>query len=68
MAALTSVRVSRATLRDLEHLREVYHTTTAEETIRRLLKERRSRALDKLQGSWKRVGPFTEADRLESHD
>ena len=67
MAAVTSVRVSRDTLRDLEHLQGVFRTRTADETIRRLLRERRSRALDKLQGSWGNVGPFTEADRIESH-
>jgi len=67
-AADTSIRVSRETLRDLEQLRQVLQTQTAEETIRRLIRERRSAALTRLIGSGKgKVRSFTEADRLESH-
>ena len=67
-AANTSIRVSQQTLRDLEHLRQAFRTETAEETIRKLIRERRSAALSRIIGSGKdRVGRFTEADRLESH-
>jgi hypothetical protein len=68
VAAETSIRVSRETLRDLEQLRQAFQTQTAEETIRKLIRERRSSALSRMFGSGKgRVRAFTEADRLESH-
>ena len=67
-AADTSIRVSRETLRDLEQLRQTFQTQTAEETIRKLIRERRSAALTRLIGSGKgKVRAFTEAGRLESH-
>jgi uncharacterized Ntn-hydrolase superfamily protein len=65
----TSVRVSRETLRELERLRELFHAQSADETIRLLVKERRSRALQRMIGSGRGiVSAFTEGDRLESHD
>lgn len=64
----TSIRVSRSTLRDLERLRTALQTDTAEETIRKLIRERRSAALSRMLGSGKgRIRPFTEADRFDSH-
>jgi hypothetical protein len=66
-AAETSVRVSRETLKDLDRLREVFHTRSADETIRKLVRERRSRALDRIFGSGQEIdSPFTEEDRRES--
>ena len=66
--AETSVRVSRETLAELDRLRAVFHTRTADETIRRLVRERRSRALNRMLGSGKgTVSQFTEEDRLETH-
>jgi hypothetical protein len=67
-AADSSVRVSRRTLAELERLRGVFHTKSADETILRLVRERRSRALNRLFGSGKGVvSPFAEEDRLGSH-
>jgi hypothetical protein len=67
--AETSVRVSRQTLVELERLRQVFHTKSADETIRKLVRERRARALHRMFGSGKGiVSPFTEEDRLDSHD
>jgi len=64
----TSIRVSRETLRDLENLRQAFQTQTAEETIRKLIRERRSAALSRVFGSGKgRVKAFSEADRVDSH-
>ena len=69
VAAETSVRVSRQTLVDLEHLREVFQTRSADETIQRLVRERRSRALDRMLGSGKGViSQFTADDRIATHD
>jgi len=66
--AETSVRVSRETLRDLDQLRVAFNVRTADEAIRKLIRERRSRALDRLIGSGKgKLHRFTEADRLDSH-
>jgi len=64
----TSVRVSRETLRDLEQIRQAFNVRTADEAIRKLIRERRSRALDRMNGSGKGKLPrFTESDRLDSH-
>ena len=66
-AAVTSIRVSRETLRDLERLKQTFRTDTAEATIRRLIRESRSKALARMFGSGRgRVTPFSEADRLVS--
>jgi len=64
----TSVRVSRETLRDLEQIRAAFNVRTADDAIRKLIRERRSRALERLIGSGKgKLHRFTEADRLDSH-
>ena len=66
--ANTSIRVSHQTIRDLERLRQAFHAQSAEETIRQLIRERRSAALARMLGSGKgRTRPWSEADRLESH-
>ncbi len=62
------MRVSHQTLQELERLRQAFKVQTADETIRKLIRERRSRALDQVFGSGKGVvKSFTEADRLDSH-
>lgn len=67
--AETSVRVSRDVLQQLDRLKETFHVRTADETIRVLIRERRSRALTRMLGSGKGVvTPFSEEDRLETHD
>lgn len=67
--AESSVRVSRHTLAELERLREVFHTGSAEETIRKLVQERRSRALTRMIGSGKgTLSKFREEDRLATDD
>lgn len=67
--AQSSVRVSRETLAELERLREVFHTRSADETIRKLVRERRSQALGRMLGSGQGiVSKFTEEDRFETHD
>jgi hypothetical protein len=67
--AHTSVRVSHDTLRQLERLREAFRAPSAEETIRILIRERRSRALGRMLGSGRGVvSRFTEEDRLAAHD
>jgi hypothetical protein len=64
----TSVRVSRQTLHELERLRRVFDVQTADETIQKLIRERRSKALSRIFGNSKGASsPFTEADRLDSH-
>jgi hypothetical protein len=68
-AADTSVRVSRQTLEELERLREVFHTRSADATIRKLVRERRSRALQRMLGSGRGgISRFTEEDRIATHD
>ena len=68
-SAESSVRVSRQTLMELERLRQIFHTRTADETILKLVRERRSRALGRMLGSGKGVvSSFTEEDRIVAHD
>lgn len=68
-SAETSVRVSRQTLVELERLREVFQTRSADETILRLVRERRSKALGRMLGSGKGVvSSIAEEDRLVAHD
>jgi hypothetical protein len=66
-SAETSVRISRHTLSDLSGLQKVWQTKSADETIRKLIKERRSKALESIRGTGRSLPPFAEADRLESH-
>ncbi len=67
MIDATSVRVSRDTLAELERFQRALHTTTADETIRAVLKLHRAVLIDSLGGSLRgRVGRFHEADRIES--
>ncbi len=67
-ASDTSIRVSHDTLRQLDRLRQAFRTRSAEETIQKLLRERRMAAVSRMFGSGKgRLGEFEEADRLDSH-
>ena len=66
--ANTSIRVSHQTIHDLERLRQAFHAQSAEETIRQLIRERRSAALSRMLGSGRgRTRRWSEADRLETH-
>jgi hypothetical protein len=64
--AVTSVRVSRATLSELERFRKALRTDTADETIRALMLLRRRELISRVYGSARLSRPFTEADRLDS--
>ncbi len=67
-AADSSIRVSHETLRELERLRRAFQTRTAEETIQKLIRERRSAALSRVFGSAAgKLDRFRESDRLDSH-
>jgi hypothetical protein len=67
MSAATTVRVSRDTLAELERVQRALQTTTADETIRAVLKMQRAALIDRLSGSLRgRVSRFREADRLDS--
>jgi hypothetical protein len=63
----TSVRVSRETVGELERLRLLWHTRTADETILKLIKERRKRALGALLGSGRGGPPMIDSDRYDAH-
>lgn len=63
---LSTIKVSRSTLAELEALRETMKAKSVEEVIRRFLAERRQRMLEEVFGMDKgRVKPFTEEDRGE---
>ena len=62
----TTVKVSRDTLRELEHLRDEMKLKSIDEALAILIRERRRRALAELFGIDKgRIHPFTHEDRDE---
>ena len=65
-AAVTSVRVSRATLSELRRFRKALGTRTADETIRALMLFRQRELISRVYGSARLSRPFTEADRLDT--
>jgi hypothetical protein len=65
-AAITTVRVTRETLGELDRLRGVLHTGTADETIQALIKWRRSQLVRESFGmNSGKHRPFSEVDRGE---
>ncbi|MEM2087759.1 MAG: ribbon-helix-helix protein, CopG family [Thermoproteota archaeon] len=63
---MSTIKVSRSTLEELEALREALKAKSVEEVIRRFLMERRRRMLEEVFGIDKgRIKPFTEEDRGE---
>lgn len=63
---MSTIKVSRSTLEELEALREALKAKSVEEVIRRFLLERRRRMLEEVFGIDKgRIKPFTEEDRGE---
>jgi hypothetical protein len=63
---MSTVKVSRSTLSELEALREAMKAKSMEEVIRGLLVERRQRMVEEVFGVDKgKVKPFTEEDRGE---
>lgn len=61
----TSVRVSRATLAELEHFRRTIRVRTLDEAIHSLLAIKRRELVARIYGSAHELRPFTEADRLD---
>lgn len=63
---MSTIKVSRSTLAELEALREAMKARSIEEVIRRFLKEHRQGMLEGVFGIDKgRIRPFTEEDRGE---
>jgi len=63
---LSTIKVSRSTLAELEALREAMKARSVEEVIRKFLAERRQRMLEEVFGVDRgKVKPFTEEDRCE---
>jgi predicted RNA binding protein with dsRBD fold (UPF0201 family) len=66
MSETTTVRVSKATLKMLERLRQKLHAQTLDETIRLFIKRQRKQRLDEAFGLDKeKIKPFSEEDRGE---
>lgn len=66
--ALTTMRVSREALDELERFQRILNTKTADETLRALLRIKRKELLDSAYGSLSgKVSSFSEADRLDRH-
>ena len=65
-SSTATVKVSKNTLRELEHLRDVMKLKSINEALVILIRERRRRALAELFGIDKgRIHPFTHEDRDE---
>jgi hypothetical protein len=64
--AITSIRVSRSTLSELERFRKALNTKTADETIKSLMILRRRELISRLYGSARLSRPFRESDRLDT--
>ncbi|RLG45992.1 MAG: VapB-type antitoxin [Thermoproteota archaeon] len=63
---MSTIKVSKATLAELEALKEAMNAKSLEEVIRLFLRERRKRLLEEVFGVDRdRVKPFTEEDRGE---
>jgi hypothetical protein len=65
--ASTSVRVSPATLAELERFQAALKTRTLDETISTLLAAKRKELIQQLYGSARGVQAFGETDRLDTH-
>ncbi len=65
-SAVTSIRVSRSTVSELERFRKALNAKTADETIRSLLKLRRRELISQVYGSARLSTPFRESDRLDA--
>lgn len=66
MGSITTVKVSKTTLEELERLRDQLGAHSHDETIKALLKKHRSEALREALGADRgAVRPFTEQDRGE---
>ncbi len=62
----TTIKVSKATLKMLEHLRRSMNEKSIEAVIRRLLYERKQAILEEVYGIDRgRIKKFREEDRLE---
>ncbi len=63
---MSTIKISRSTLAELEALREAMGARSVEEVIRRFLRERRQKLLEEVFGLDRgRINPFTEEDRGE---
>jgi hypothetical protein len=64
--SVTTVRVSRSTLKELESLKEKVGAVTLEDVIQHLLRERRRRVIKSILGKDAgRISSFKEEDRGE---
>ena len=66
VAAITSIRVSRETLSELERFQGALGSRTLDETIRTLLAAKRKELVAQIYGSARGMRPFRESDRLDS--
>lgn len=69
MSETTTIRVSKATLKMLERLRQKMGVATLDETIRLFIMLQRKLVLEKVFGIDKgKISSFTEEDRGEDRD
>jgi len=64
--AISSVRVSRETLSELERFQHALGSKTLDEALRTLLVSKRKELVAEIYGSARGMRPFRESDRLDS--
>lgn len=64
--AISSVRVSRETLSELERFQQALGSRSLDEAIRTLLTVKRKELVAQIYGSARGMQPFRESDRLDS--
>jgi hypothetical protein len=64
--AISSVRVSRETLSELERFQRALGSKSLDEAIRTLLVTKRKELIDQIYGSARGMRAFRESDRLDS--
>lgn len=64
--AVSSVRVSRETLSELERFQRALGSKSLDEAIRTLLVTKRRELVAQIYGSARGMRPFRESDRLDS--
>jgi predicted RNA binding protein with dsRBD fold (UPF0201 family) len=68
MSSMTTVKVSKATLRELEKLREQLNARSLDDAIRSLIKRHRLQLLQAALGADRgKIRAFSEEDRGEDH-
>ncbi|AEM38437.1 hypothetical protein Pyrfu_0567 [Pyrolobus fumarii 1A] len=68
MTEVTTIKVSKNTLRGLERLKRIMGASSYDEVIRELIREYRASRLSRLMGRRPGLSPLREEERLDARD